>query len=280
MGRGSNDTRMALTDYQRGIIALLAVHRIERQESYLAGGAALTVATASPRLSRDIDLFHDTQEALLSTWEDDRRIITAGGYDIEVRRQYPTFVEAFVRKSGSVVIVQWAVDSAFRFFPLVRDASALPSLHPFDLATNKTLALIGRLEPRDWIDLMACHDRIQPLGFLCWAACGKDPGTNPSLIVSEAGRSGRYTQVEVDGLSFEGRAPDAAELSVRWKTMLAEARSIVAALPTEEVGTCVLDAEGKLFRGDRERLAGALAGGRLGFHRGTIRGSVPRFIDR
>ena len=65
---------MALTDYQRGILALLALHRIERQESYLAGGAALTVATSSPRLSRDLDLFHDTQEALLSTWEDDRRI--------------------------------------------------------------------------------------------------------------------------------------------------------------------------------------------------------------
>ena len=271
---------MALTDYQRGILALLAVHRIERQESYLAGGAALTVVTASPRLSQDIDLFHDTQEALLSTWEDDRRILVAGGYDIDVRRQYLTFIEAFVRKGGTAVIVQWAVDSAFRFFPLVRDASALPSLHPFDLATNKTLALIGRLEPRDWIDLMACHDRIQPLGFLCWAACGKDPGTNPSLIVSEAGRSSRYTQVEMDGLSFEGHAPDAAELSVRWKTMLIEARSIVAALPTEEVGTCVLDVEGKLFREDRERLVAALAGGTLRFHRGSIRGSVPRFIDR
>ena len=279
MGRGSKDTRMALTDHQRGIITLLSQQRIERQESYLAGGAALTVATASPRLSRDIDLFHDTQDALLSTWEDDRRILSSGGYDVEVRRQYPTFVEAFVRRSGSAVIVQWAVDSAFRFFPLVRDTSALPTLHPFDLATNKTLALIGRLEPRDWIDLVDCHDRIQQLGFLCWAACGKDPGTNPSLIVNEAGRSARYTQVEVDGLSFEGRAPDAAKLSTRWKGMLAEARAIIAALPTEEVGTCVLDSNGKLFRGDRERLSDALSGGRLRFHRGTIRGSIPRFLD-
>ena len=256
---------MALTDYQRGILALLALHRIERQESYLAGGAALTVATSSPRLSRDLDLFHDTQEALLSTWEDDRRILAAGGYDIEVRRQYPTFVEAFVRKGGPAVIVQWAVDSAFRFFPLVRDASTLPTLHPFDLATNKTLALIGRLEARDWIDLVAC---------------GKDPGTNPSLIVGEAGRSARYTQVEVDGLSFEGQPPDAAALSVRWKKMLAEARSIIAALPTDEVGTCVLDAGGRLLLGDREKLAGALSAGGVRFHRGSIRGSVPCFIDR
>lgn len=270
---------MALTDYQRSILALLAAKRIERQESYLAGGAALTEATGSPRLSRDIDLFHDTREALLSTWEDDRRILLAEGYDIDVKRQLPSFIEAFVRKAGSMVTVEWAVDSAFRFFPLVRDAASLPSLHPFDLATNKALALIGRLEPRDWIDLIACHDRVQPLGFLCWAACGKDPGTNPSMIVEEAGRSARYTQVEIDALSFEGPAPDAAALSKRWRAMLAEARTVVAVLPTAEAGCCVLDARGALFRGGAGDLEAALASRSLRFHRGSIRGSIPRIVE-
>jgi len=271
---------MALTDYQRGIIALLAVRRIERQESYLAGGAALNAATGSPRLSRDIDLFHDTREALLSTLEDDRRILLSEGYDLEVKRQAPTFVEAFVRKGGAVVSAEWAVDSAFRFFPLVRGPEGLPALHPFDLATNKTLALIGRLEPRDWIDLIACHERIQQIGFLCWAACGKDPGTNPSMIVSEAGRSARYTQVEIDGLSFEGPPPDAAGLATRWKAMLAEARDIIGSLPTAEAGACVLGADGALFRGDRRLLETALSAGSLRFHEGSIRGSVPRILER
>jgi len=275
---GTEDTRIALTEYQRGILTLLSKHRISQQESYLAGGAALNEATASPRLSRDIDLFHDTKEALLSTWEDDRRILAAGGYAVEARRQYPTFVEAFVRKDVDAVVVQWAVDSAFRFFPLVRGPADLPSLHPFDLATNKALALIGRLEPRDWVDLVACHDRIQHLGLLCWAACGKDPGTNPSMIVSEASRSGRYAQVELDGLSFEGSAPDAVALAVRWKAMLAEARVVVSALPAEAVGTCVLDSGGSLFHGDPGQLAAALSEGALRFHRGSIRGSIPRFV--
>lgn len=271
---------MALTNYQRGILALLAARRIERQESYLAGGAALGAATGSPRLSRDIDLFHDTREALLSTWEDDRRILVSEGYDLDVKRQAPTFVEAFVRKGGAVVSVEWAVDSAFRFFPLARGPEALPSLHPFDLATNKTLALIGRLEPRDWIDLIACHERIQQLGFLCWAACGKDPGTNPSMIVSEAGRSARYTQAEIDGLSFDGPPPVAAELAVRWKAMLAEAREIIDSLPTTMAGTCVLGDDGTLFRGDRRELETAAAAGTLRYHEGSIRGSIPRFLDR
>jgi hypothetical protein len=280
MDRGPDPTRMALTEYQHRILALLSARRIEKQESYLAGGAALIAATDSRRLSRDIDLFHDTKEALLATWEEDRRILSEDGYQVEARMQYPAFVEAFVRKDTDAVVVQWAVDSAFRFFPLVRGPATLPALHPFDLATNKTLALIGRLEPRDWVDLISCHDRIQHLGLLSWAACGKDPGTNPSMIVSEAGRSGRYTQSELDGLSFDGSAPDAAALSTRWKTMLAEAREVVATLPPREVGTCVLDADGRLYHGDPGSLSAALARGALRFHGGSIRGSIPKFVDK
>ncbi len=79
--------------------------------------------------------------------------------------------------------MQWSRDSAFRFFPLVRHDELGLTLHPFDLATNKVLALIGRLEARDWIDVINCHDRIQPLGYLAWAACGKDPGFSPASVL-------------------------------------------------------------------------------------------------
>ena len=54
------------------------------------------------------------------------------------------------------VIIQWARDSAYRFFPLVEDEQFGLVLHPFDLATNKCLALAGRLEPRDWVDMGTC----------------------------------------------------------------------------------------------------------------------------
>ena len=47
------------------------------------------------------------------------------------------------------VLLQWVKDSAFRFFPLVEHADFGLTLHPFDLATNKVLALVGRLEVRD-----------------------------------------------------------------------------------------------------------------------------------
>ena len=41
-------------------------------ESYVAGGAALNALAAAPRVSRDIDLFHDTAEAVESSFEGDR----------------------------------------------------------------------------------------------------------------------------------------------------------------------------------------------------------------
>jgi hypothetical protein len=60
---------------------------------------------------------------------------------------------------------RWTRDSAYRFFPLVRHPDFGLALHPFDLATNKALALVGQLEVRDWVDLIHASDRIQPLGL-------------------------------------------------------------------------------------------------------------------
>ena len=54
---------MALTEFQRDILRLLAPSRLER-ESYVAGGVALNTQLLAPRRSRDIDLFHDTIEAV------------------------------------------------------------------------------------------------------------------------------------------------------------------------------------------------------------------------
>jgi len=45
-------------------------------------------------------------------------------------------------------------------FPLVEHAELGLALHPFDLATNKVLALVGRAEPRDWIDAIHCAEHL------------------------------------------------------------------------------------------------------------------------
>ncbi len=149
-------------------------------------------------------------------------------------------------------------------------------LHPFDLATNKVLALVGRLEIRDWIDLITCHERVQPLGYLAWAACGKDPGFSPLTILEQAGRSGRYATVELEGLSFDGPPPSLEDLLGKWHLMLAEAREMAAVLPAGRAGMCVLQRQGDLYRGDLAQLRQDLAGGNLIFHAGSIRGAYPQ----
>lgn len=267
---------MALTEFQRGVCRLIARHRIRGGESYVAGGAALAAVTASPRVSRDIDLFHDSAEAVAATWEADRGLLDSHGYRVAVRRQFAGFVEAMISRAGEQVVLQWVRDSAYRFFPLVEHADFGLTLHPFDLAINKVLALVGRLEARDWIDVHYCHERIQRLGLLVWAGCGKDPGLSPRFILEQAGRSAHYSQVEIAKLEFEGAAPDAAELSRRWLAMMAEAREIVEALPPEHAGKCVLTSSGAMFREGLPELRRAVAERGLRFHEGSLRGALPQ----
>ncbi len=269
---------MALTEFQRGVCRIIAVNRIRGGESYVAGGAALTTVTGSTRLSRDIDLFHDSLEAVVATWEADCRLLTAHGYTVDMRRQFPGFIEAVVTQAAEHIILQWVRDSAYRFFPLVEHVDFGLTLHPFDLAVNKVLALVGRMEPRDWIDLLQCHHGIQRLGLLVWAGCGKDPGLSPRFILEQAARSAHYSQAEIDKLEFAGLPPDAAALSHQWQAMLAEARIIVDTLPAEQAGKCVLTHAGGLFSGDLGALRSALAQDELLFHEGAIRGALPRMV--
>jgi hypothetical protein len=173
--------------------------------------------------------------------------------------------------------MQWARDSAYRFFPLVEHEELGLVLHPFDLATNKALALVGRLEVRDWVDVIECNEKIQPFGYIAWAACGKDPGFSPDAILEHARRSGRYSAEEVLELSFEHQPPDPAVLSKRWRSILDEAKLVVSSLPPEEVGKCVLTGDGTLYRGRASELENELE--RLNFHTGSIRGALPRFLD-
>ena len=269
---------MGLSVFQRGVCQLLAQNRLRSGESYLAEGAALNELLRAPRLSRDLDLFHYTEEALTVSWQADRVSLESAGYTVRVFRERLGFVEAEVRRGSEVVLIEWARDSAYRFFPLVQHDDMGLTLHPFDLATSKVLALVGRVEPRDFVDTLTCDRSLQPFGYLAWASCGKDPGFSPVAILDEAARSNRYSDVELRGLDFEREAPDAGDLSRTWHTVLRTAREIVRALPPEEVGRAVLAAGGGLFRDGPKALRAAFSAGEVVFHHGSIRGALPRLI--
>jgi hypothetical protein len=233
------------------------------------------VALTTGRISRDLDVFSDTRAAVWRAWRADREQLETNGFEVSVVREAPGYVEADVRDADERLVVEWAQDSAFRFFPLVEHADLGLTLHPFDLATNKVLALVGRLEVRDWVDVIACHLHLQPLGLLAWAACGKDPGFTPAGILAHAGRSSRYVQADLNSLSFDGATPDAATLSRQWHEALAGATAYLDVLPAERAGAAVLTDRAALFRDDGVTLARALEAGRVVFHHGRIGGAWP-----
>lgn len=270
---------MAVTPLQSDILRLLAASRRERRESYVAGGVALNMLLAAPRRSRDIDLFHDTEEALSKTWTSDRDLLTNNGFALTVLREVSSFVEARVSRGGERSVMQWTRDSAYRFFPLVEDDRMGLALHPFDLATNKVLAMAGRVEPRDWIDALNCDERLQPFGYLVWSACGKDPGYNPKSLLAAVSRA-HYSQAELDVLDFEGFRPDARELGQRWHAILKVAREVVDALPPRQTGKCVTLRGGELCRSQLDGLVEALRKDEVCFHEGCIGGAWPRFAGQ
>jgi hypothetical protein len=266
---------MAVTSFQSSILKLLSEHRRALGESYVAGGVALNLLLNASRRSRDIDLFHDTDDALRESWRIDRERLLSAGYRLDILRETPSFVEARVVRDDGQTELQWMRDSAFRFFPLIEDERLGLALHPFDLATNKVLAMAGRLEVRDWVDLLQTDASLQTLGLLVWAACGKDPGYNPTSLFA-AIRRHHYSQEEVNMLDFEVDPPCAAELGVRWHDALQEAAAFFSLLPAERAGTCVLTESGALFNGSAQELATELEQNRIVFHKGHIRGAWPQ----
>jgi hypothetical protein len=92
--------------------------------------------------------------------------------------------------------------------------------------------------------VIECDSRLQPLGYLAWAACGKDPGFSPAAILSEARRTSRYSVDEVRQLAFSGPPPDAGDLARRFAAMLDTAAQAHDLLPLDEAGKCVLSTDG------------------------------------
>jgi hypothetical protein len=71
--------------------------------------------------------------------------------------------------AGALVEIDWAAESAFRFFPIERDPQLGWRLHLFDAATNKALTLAACTElatPSDIVELAGWF----PLAAICWAA--------------------------------------------------------------------------------------------------------------
>ncbi len=224
---------MPLTGLQREVLALLA--RSRDSEGYLAGGSALHLAPTSRRFSEDIDFFHDSAEAVAEAFARDRATLQAAGYRLRIVLSQPGQVRAVVEAGDERTRIDWAHDSAWRFMPLVRNESGGLTLHEVDLAINKVLALAGRDEARDYVDVMYAHENVLPLGAMIWAAVAKDPGYNPVSLLEQLKRRGCYRPEDMERLDLV--APlDLVEVKAAWRAALSDAHDFIRGRPGSEAG--------------------------------------------
>jgi hypothetical protein len=172
---------MALTDLQMRIMRRLSANR--SQTSYLAGGVILNLEW--PRRSDDIDIFHDSDEAVSDSALKDIADLQSGGFHISVDVKTWGLFEATVSDDGSSTTIQWMSETRVRFFPLVKDEQWGLRLHQSDLAVNKVLAAASRRKGRDFADIVAISENMCPLGPLVMAAAGKPPSFSPQKIVEQ-----------------------------------------------------------------------------------------------
>src|SRR5215216_4880915 len=105
---------MPLGTFEREILRFLAQNR--NPDSFVAGATVLHQAEQSPRISRDIDFFHDTAEAISAAVEKDSATLQAHDFTVEIPHPQPTFQRGFIRKKDQQTKIEWLYDSAFRFF--------------------------------------------------------------------------------------------------------------------------------------------------------------------
>ena len=263
-----------LTEYQRRLLALLAQNRTP--DSYLAGGAALHFTPNSARYSNDLDFFHDSSERVASAFGEDSALLEKGGYALDVEISQPGFIRATVRRGEEATKVDWAHESAWRFMPPVRDPLGGYLLHEIDLAINKTLALAGRDEPRDFVDILFVHEGVLRLAGLVWAAVGKDPGFTPLSLLELLKRRGRNRPQEMARLELATPFDPVASKET-WLAALEEADSFARSRPTDETGCLYYSASVGAFMIPRADVALAAQG--LSVHFGAPGGVIPRAVD-
>ena len=227
---------MPLTPFQVSVLGVIAANR--SVGSHIAGGIGLNAAADSPRFSADIDIFHDAEEAVAAASESDCASLAAAGYATTRQLWEPAYRRAWVERGGEGVKVEWAQDAAWRFFPVERDELLGWRLHAFDLITNKALAMGARSETRDLVDIVFNAGRF-PLCAVVWAACGKDPGWTPGLLLEQMRRNARIERVAMQEMRAE---IEASELKSRWLQLAedAEQKLLAAAQSGIEVGLAFL----------------------------------------
>ena len=262
---------MPITAFQKNVLKLIKSNR--SPDSYVAGGTAIQRAPDSLRFSDDIDFFHDADQAVTDAFQKDRATLMSAGYSFDTQISQPSFYRATISKAGEQLKLEWVRDTAYRYFPVVDDEDLGYRLHDIDLAINKCLALANRSVIRDALDIIELHSNILPLPTIISAACGKDPGFTPDLMLEMIQRHMTFTPDQLAAESLT-KPVDPVKLKKDLLTLLEKTRKILRDVPAKNIGCLFTDKNGNVVK-DLSKLNQY----QHSPHHGTVRGSWPKVVN-
>lgn len=179
--------RSGLSDFQVEL-ATLFFSLPESAGFLLAGGGALIAQGIVARVTDDLDFFTARQVGSVDAASDALAAAVAErGWSGELKRTGEEF-RRWEISGPEVVLIDLAVDSPPTGTPSVTIAG--PSFGPSELAIRKTLALFGRAEPRDFVDVYLLHQRFDRDEILRKAA-EADRGFDVAMFVATLRSHGR-----------------------------------------------------------------------------------------
>lgn len=160
-------------------VAHIVVELAESEDFALAGGAALIVRGEVDRRTRDLDFFGPSAVAVDRLVPAAEQALVSHGLQVTRVIDHPGFARLLVNDGNDQTEVDLGSDA--RLFP-VEERLGIRVLSGQELAVDKLLALFGRAEARDFVDLLAVVERYG-LGKLLDLAAEKDPGFDVRVFV-------------------------------------------------------------------------------------------------
>jgi len=187
MGRMASKPRcpdLTMLTHLQQQVAQIVARVLAAEDVGLAGGGALISQGLVDRLTRDLDYFGAPGFALSDFASQIIGALVEDGLEVEVKRQAATFYRLAIKSADDETELDLAIDA--RLFPLV-GSNLGRVLSPLELAIDKVLAIFGRAEPRDFVDLATMVEMFD-LSELFDLARQKDPGFTPEAFASMSRR--------------------------------------------------------------------------------------------
>ncbi|KUL31003.1 nucleotidyl transferase AbiEii/AbiGii toxin family protein [Actinoplanes awajinensis] len=201
---------MGVDDFYRDV-ARIALGVADKHRFVLGGGVAWLVNGLVARPTEDVDLFTDTDGAVVAAAGEVVAALTEAGYRVVREESDELFagMDADIQEflvAGEHRALRLTLCRLDRHrTPVVMDLG--PVMHLDDLIATKVAALVNRREVRDYIDVAAALERY-PLDRILDLAYAVDPALDPQDIAD----AGRYLD-RLDDVRFTLYGLDAPQIA-------------------------------------------------------------------